>query len=119
MIRHLFIILVYQLVGEVASRAFGLPLPGPVLGMALLAVSMMLYPPLFAAIQGTVNGLLMHLSFLFVPAGVGIIQYLDLLRTSGVQLFITLLISTGLAIAASALAFKFMLKWTGDKEPVQ
>lgn len=35
-LRGLAWLLVLQLIGEVLARAFGLPLPGPVIGMLLL-----------------------------------------------------------------------------------
>ena len=38
MIRGFFILLAFQLVGEVAARGLALPAPGPVVGLALLVV---------------------------------------------------------------------------------
>ena len=42
MIEAILILLGCQLAGEAASRAFGLPVPGPVLGMALLFAALQL-----------------------------------------------------------------------------
>ena len=40
MIRGFFLLLMFQLVGEVAARGLGLPAPGPVVGLALLVAAL-------------------------------------------------------------------------------
>ena len=72
MILHITVLLVFQLVGEVLSRAALPVMPGPVLGLVLLLVAMVVFPRLAEAIRPTANGILSHLSLLFVPAGVGV-----------------------------------------------
>ncbi|KQI68209.1 Putative effector of murein hydrolase LrgA, UPF0299 family [Loktanella sp. DSM 29012] len=104
MIQHLTILLGFQLLGEAISRGAGLPLPGPVLGMALLFVALMAVPRL-AAITTTAQGLLAHLSLLFVPAGVGVVGQLDRLGDDGLGLALAILGSTALAIIAAVYTF--------------
>ena len=43
MVRALTLLLVYQLAGEICSRELGLPVPGPVIGLALLAAGAMVH----------------------------------------------------------------------------
>lgn len=102
MIGALSILLIYQLVGEVTVRALGLPLPGPVLGMLLLFVSLVLRRSCPDHLSSTSTGLLKHLALLFVPAGVGIINYLPLLQSEGWALLATLLLSTLVTLAVTA-----------------
>lgn len=116
MIHGLTILLVFQLTGEIIARSFGLPVPGPVIGMALLLAAMALSARVADTVRPTAQGLLSHLSLLFVPAGVGIVGHLSLLSEHGVALFATLLISTVLAIAAGALVFSALLKLTGSED---
>ncbi|MBS1300976.1 CidA/LrgA family protein [Loktanella sp. SALINAS62] len=104
MIQHLTILLAFQLLGEAISRAAGLPLPGPVLGMALLFLALLGVPRL-AAIASTAQGLLAHLSLLFVPAGVGVVGQLDRLGNDGVGLALAILGSTAIAIIAGVYTF--------------
>jgi len=89
MIRGFFILLAFQLVGEVAARGLALPAPGPVVGLALLIVALAVtrrWRPfdeeaLAASDLGqAARGLLAALPLLFVPAGVGVVQYLGLVR---------------------------------------
>lgn len=118
MIAAIATILVFQLVGEVISRGLGLPLPGPVLGMVLLVVAFAIVPRLAVAVRAPAQGLLAHLSLLFVPAGVGIVAHLDTLRAAGLALGVALVVSTVLAIAAGALAFAAVARLTERRPDV-
>lgn len=119
MIASLALILLAQLVGEVLARGVGVPVPGPVIGMGLMfvflllrdsgprALSRVLPTPLTdGTLEETARGLLLNLSLLFVPAGVGVVGRLDLLRTQGVKLGIVLLVSTVASLLASVLVFR-------------
>lgn len=112
MIASLSVILMCQLTGEVIVRGLHLPLPGPVIGMALLfavlmardRVTVLARGPLKdSAVEGVARGLLANLSLMFVPAGVGVVQNLDLLAQRGVAIalvlaasvIVTLLVTVG------------------------
>lgn len=105
MILHLTALLSFQLIGEIAARVLGLPLPGPVIGMALLFITLTMIPRLAVAITPTTKVLLAHLSLLFVPAGVGVVGHLDRFGSDGAALAVAIIGSTMLAIAAGALTF--------------
>jgi holin-like protein len=77
MLKALAILLGLQLVGEVVTRWWNLPVPGPVLGMAILLVTLVLRPQWLQLLRTASNGLLQHLSLLFVPAGVGVMLHLQ------------------------------------------
>jgi holin-like protein len=102
LIPFLITLLVCQLIGEVAVITFVLPLPGPVVGMAVLF--------LWLAVAGTTTGnfevlsnqLLSHLSLLFVPAGVGVMLHAELLGEELVPIAIALVVSTLLTLALTA-----------------
>ena len=113
MIPALTIILSFQLIGEVASRGLGLPLPGPVVGLVLLVLCCVIRPELAEKLRGVAQGLLGHLSLFFVPAGVGVIAHLPTLAQHGIGLALALVGSTVLAIAAGALTFAAVARMTG------
>jgi len=117
LIHALTLILLCQLAGEGAARALGLPVPGPVLGMALLWALMSASAPVAALVRPVGEGILRHLSLLFVPAGVGVIGHLDRLGPQALALGLAILISTALAIAAGALAFTAVARLTGAADP--
>lgn len=116
MVPALTLILLCQLAGEVASHALRLPLPGPVLGMGLLLLVMKLSPRMAALVRPVAQVILGNLSLLFVPAGVGIIGHLDLLRAEGPALAVALIGSTVAAIAVGALTFRAVARALGDRD---
>ncbi|MBP0484338.1 CidA/LrgA family protein [Sagittula salina] len=116
MIRVLLILLGFQLAGETAARGVGLAVPGPVLGLAGLFCAFLLVPRLASYMQDTVQGLLSHLSLLFVPAGVGVVANLDVIAAHGLGLFVALAGSTILAILAGVGAFLLVARITGSTD---
>ena len=115
MVYALGVLLVFQLGGEVLGRLLGLPVPGPVLGMVGLVVAFVMVPGLGARVQPTAQGLLAHLSLLFVPAGVGVVAQIGVLGAHGGALLAALVISTVLAIAAGALTFVAVARLMGRR----
>ena len=91
-----------QLIGELFATATGLPIPGPVCGMAILFAALVIkgsIPPDLAAVG---VALLDNLSLLFIPAAVGVMLHARLLIADWVPLSIALIISTALTIAVTA-----------------
>ena len=124
MIRGFFILLVFQLVGEVVARGLALPAPGPVIGLAALVVALVVYrrsrpldeEALAASDLGqAARGLLAALPLLFVPAGVGVVQYLGLLRDQGLALAAALVVSTVATLIATVGVFLLVKRFAGTK----
>lgn len=109
MLAALTVLLVYQLVGEIVVVASGLPIPGPVVGMALLFVSLLVRGTVSDDLRDTANGLLRHLSLLFVPAGVGVMAHLHRLTSEWLPISVSLVFSTLLTIAVTALVMRALL----------
>ncbi len=114
MIASLSVILICQLIGEVIVRALRIPVPGPVVGLALLFVVLITRdrfvvlargPLRDNAVEGTAKGMLAHLSLLFVPAGVGVVQNLDLLAQRGVAIAAVLAASVVVTLLVTAGTF--------------
>lgn len=126
MIEAFALLLLCQLAGEILSHGFGLPMPGPVVGLLLLFAGLFVAQRFVAITPATINdtmlgratgGLLQHLSLLFVPAGVGVIDHLSLLNSYGPVLFLALLVSTALALAVTALVFTGVKNWQSRRRP--
>lgn len=114
MIRGLAILLACQLCGEVLSRSLALPVPGPVLGLlvlfALLQVRAARPPSEASDLDRAADGLLANLALLFVPAGVGVVQHLGLLREHGPALLAALVGSTVLALLVTVATFRLVAR---------
>lgn len=116
MIGGLALLLLAQLLGEVIAGLSGVPIPGPVVGMLLLFVTLLvssrkgadacrICPHLESASQG----LLAHLSLLFVPAGTGVVAYVALIRQEWLPIAVALLGSTIIAIAVTAITMQALM----------
>ena len=102
MVGFLTLLLSCQLAGELAVAASGLPIPGPVCGMALLFVGLLIFglPAELAKLGET---LLSNLSLLFVPAGVGVMLHARLMAQDWLPIAAALVISTLATVSVTAL----------------
>jgi len=117
MILPLLMLLGCQLAGEVLSRGFHLPLPGPVLGMMLMLALFVALPRSVDLMRPASVILLANLSLMFIPAGTGIVSFLGELRHDGLALAVTLIGSTTAALVAGAWAFLIVARLTGNRAP--
>ena len=113
MIGALATLLVLQLLGEALVHLFKLPLPGPVVGMALLLLVLAVRPRQLAALKPTAQNLLQHLSLLFVPAGVGVMLHLQRLGDEAFAIGVALVVSTLVGLASAALTMVWLMKRKG------
>lgn len=104
------ILLSCQLIGETLESVFSLPIPGPVIGMVLLLVGLMVYGRVPEGLRATSNGLMRYLALLFIPAGVGVMDKWPLIRSNLLSITVTLVVSAIALQAAIALFMRYMLK---------
>ena len=114
MIASLSLILLCQLAGEVIVRGLVLPMPGPVIGLVFLLL-LLLARDRFAVlrrgplqgdgVESASRGLLANLSLLFVPAGVGVVQKLDLIAEHGIAIAAVLAISVVVTLVVTVATF--------------
>lgn len=103
MIAGLLVLLACQLAGQLLSDLLGLPVPGPVLGLVLLLMWLQLRSPSEdSGLARVCAALLAHLQLLFVPAGVGVVQYLSLVGAAAVPLLLGLVLSWVAAVVVAA-----------------
>jgi len=115
MLKALTLLLLFQLAGEVLARLFGLPVPGPVIGMGLLLLAVSLRGGPDEELRGTAGTLLQHLSLLFVPAGTGVLLHVHRLADEWLPLAVALVLSTAIGIAVTALVLKWLVKSGGEE----
>jgi len=106
MIKGLVILLLYQGAGEILARGLSSPVPGPVVGLVLLLVSLLWRQKTDPDLQMVANGLTAHLGLLFVPAAVGVVSFLPMLKEHMVAIFSVLMVSVILAMASTALILR-------------
>jgi putative effector of murein hydrolase LrgA (UPF0299 family) len=111
MLEYLTLIFGCQLAGELVVAATGLPVPGPVCGMALLFAGLLVKGGLPAELARVADALLGNLSLLFVPAGVGVMLHAKLIAREWLPISAALVLSTGLTIAVTA----GLMLWLGRR----
>ena len=114
MLPSLTVLLLFQLAGEVLVQLLRLPVPGPVLGMGLLFAALFAPRWLPRELRQTAGNLLQHLSLLFVPAGVGIIQHARRVSEEWFPIAVALVLSVVITIAVTALTIRALARLTGD-----
>lgn len=106
MIGAIALLLVCQLGGEVIHRLTGLPLPGSVIGMVLLLAWLALVPRERLTLTQVTGWLTAHLSIMFVPAAVGVMEEGAILSRYGLGIVVAVAVSTLLTLAVTALVFR-------------
>ena len=115
MIGAIALLLFCQLAGEVIHRLTGLPLPGSVIGMMLLLAWLALVPKERPTLGAVTAWLTAHLSIMFVPAAVGLIEEGEPLSRYGVGIVIATVVSTLLTMVVTALVFLWAVKRFGTE----
>ena len=110
MLESLAVLLLCQLLGELFVLYLELPIPGPVVGMIILFIGLMIRGNIPDDLSITANGLLEQLSLLFVPAGVGVLTHLTLLGEHWLPLSASLIVSTLLTLAITGLLMQHLAK---------
>jgi holin-like protein len=118
------LLLAMQLVGEVLRRVLHLPLPGPVIGMFLLTLLLVtagrgwIQPKTegTAPLPQLSQALITNMGLLFVPAGVGIITEMDVLKQAWLPILAGLFVSTILGLAVTALVMHALSRGSSASE---
>ena len=121
MLTAMAIVLFCQLFGEACAQASGLPVPGPVIGLVLLFIGLLLRDriaprakPLAKTPLGRLAAILIgNLTIMFIPASAGIIQQGEVLRHYGLALAVAVVLSTMISLAVTGAVFSMMVRFMG------
>jgi len=102
MLKGIITLLIFQFLGECFVRLFELIVPGPVIGMVLLLVFLIIRNKSFESLDNAVFLHLRYLPLLFIPAAMGIITQADTITKEFWAILISLFFGTLIALAFSA-----------------
>ena len=115
MISGLVQILLFQSLGEVISK-FVLPtLQGPVIGLVLLVIWLVLRKEVNEHLAIVADGFSQYFGLLFVPAAVGVVLFLPQLKANAQAIICALVGSVVLTIASSAIVVRFLSSKISDE----
>ena len=112
MVHAIALLLVLQLVGEVAVQLLSLPLPGPLVGMLLLFGGLVLRGDLPTPLADAARSLLSHLMLLFIPAVTGVMMYIDRIGREWLPLLAACLLGAAITMTVTAFTLRWMLRLT-------
>lgn len=112
MIEALAVLLLCQLGGEAIRLAVGLPLPGSIVGMALLFAWLRLRPDEHAEMKSVAGKLIAALPLLLTPYAMGLLDQMPELRAHGIALLIICFLSTLATILVTAAVFQWVARRT-------
>jgi len=116
MLRGFLVLLSFLLAGDIVVYLLALPLPAPVLGMAMLLAWLgWCQREVPVSLQQASSGILQYLSLLFVPAGVGVILHLQRLADEWVAIVGAVLFGTLISVGLSALFLNRFIRQGGAK----
>ena len=116
MLPGLTVLLLCQLTGEVLVRLLNLPLPGPVVGMVILFLGLVVRGRVPPTLDLTVKAILSNFALLFIPASVGVMVHLGAIWTEALPIAAAILGSTILTIVITGRLMQALSK-DKDKAP--
>ena len=116
MLRGFFVILLFQLIGEVIQKFFALVIPGPVIGLIFLLftliylrrVNMKKILNVKKDVMSTATAITSYLSLLFVPIGVGVVMHISYLEKNLYQVLGVVVIGTMLTVGITAKLMEYL-----------
>jgi holin-like protein len=107
-LRQLAIILAICFIGEVLNKLLNIPIPGNVIGMIILLISLLTGLIKLEAIEDVAEFLLKHLAFFFVPAGVGIISSMDIIKANLFPMLVVILLSAIVVMVVTGITVQIL-----------
>ena len=113
MLRSLFIIFFYQLLGEAIQKFFEINIPGPVIGLILLLLTFIFFSKKFTQskkiikeISAISHQIINYLSLLFVPIGVGVVIHINYLGDNLFTIFSIIIVGTLATLVFTAIVME-------------
>jgi len=106
---YLPLFIAFQLLGEFIKGFFSLPVPGATIGMFLLFLFLFIVPENKTMLVSA-QKLILHLPLFFIPAGVGIMTYTEVLKTDGLALFVAVFVTTIISLVLAAKLTSHLLR---------
>lgn len=104
MVRGFALLLTMQFLGEWLARWLALPIPGNVVGMGLLLLFLAGGIVRVEWLEEAAELLLSHMALFFIPAGVGVMVYFDLIRREWLPIIVATVLSTFAVMAVTGWA---------------
>ena len=110
LLHGLAIILFLQWLSTAIISFLGIPFPPPLLGMLILTVLLCTGVIKEDYIEDICTALIDKMALLFVPAGVSMILYLDVIKAELLPISLTVILSSVIILCSTALVLEILLR---------
>ncbi len=111
---QLGIVLACWLAGEALARALGLPIPGAILGLAIMLVLLARRRLSAVSMRRGAEWLLADMLLFFVPAVLAVLNYPEFLGLTGLKILFVILASTIAVMVTTAFVVDRAYRWRAD-----
>lgn len=111
MVRQCFILFGCLALGELIVYLTGIKLPSSIIGMLLLTAFLQLGWVKLEWVQGLSNFLVANLGFFFVPSGVALMLYFDIIQAQFVPIVVATVVSTALVLVVTGWVHQIVRKY--------
>ena len=118
MLNSIFLIFLFQLIGELVQKVLELNIPGPVIGLILLLTTLLLSKKydhkliqnLKVNLISSAEKLVHYIPLFFLPVGVGVVMHLSFLEGSLGKVLFIIVFGTLITLALTGLLMEKLLK---------
>ena len=118
MLNSIFLIFLFQLIGELVQKVLELNIPGPVIGLILLLTTLLLSKKydhkliqnLKVNLISSAEKLVNYIPLFFLPVGVGVVMHLSFLEGSLAKVLFIIVFGTLITLALTGLLMEKLLK---------
>ena len=117
-LKQWILILFVYFLGEVSAKSLSLPIPGNIMGMIFLFIFLVTGIIKLEKIEDAAKSILGNLAFLFIPAGVGLMNYFGIISNYVAQILFIVVITTFIVMSCTGLAVQLVsrkMASTSDK----
>lgn len=105
------LLILFSLLGQALANAAGLPVPGGVIGMALVLALLATGLLRVRNVHRGANWLLGEMLLFFVPAVMSLLDHREFLGVLGLKLLAVILLGTALVMLGTALTIELCYRW--------
>lgn len=116
MTRQCFIIFGCLAIGELIVWLTGISIPSSIIGMLLLTVLLQMKAIKLEWVKGMSDFLISNLGFFFVPPGVALMLYFDIIKAELLPIVVATVISTMLVMITTGWTDQYLRKLNKNKE---
>lgn len=107
-LKQWILILFVYFLGEVSAKSLSLPIPGNIMGMIFLFIFLVTGIIKLEKIEDVAKSILGNLAFLFIPAGVGLMNYFGIVSNYVAQILFIVVITTFIVMSCTGLTVQLV-----------